>query len=104
MKRLVSLQTKSFLIFLFFLTSNIFAQYSRVDDRVRAYSKTFSDSKQLAEKIRVDFSKPEERVRAAFTWIALNIKYDVGEFDPNDNIAYSYSSPEDQIRKEKKFR
>jgi transglutaminase/protease-like cytokinesis protein 3 len=67
--------SKIIISLLFLFTSNCFSQlYSEVDKRVINYPqfKTLND---LSIRIRNDFSSDENRVRAAFTWIAHNIEY-----------------------------
>ena len=104
MKKVVSLNSKILLLLFLFISAISSAQYYNVDEKVRKYPTSFSSARLLAERISGDFTAENERARAAFTWIALNIKYDVSEYDPNNNIAYSYTTPEEGIRKEKIFR
>ena len=95
------------LLLLFLLIPTVtFAQYERVDEQVKSYPKSFSDPQLLAQRINADFSQPDEKVRAIFTWITLNIKYDLNAYytQANNGIAYSYSSPEDKIKKDFEFR
>ncbi len=101
-----SLLRNAFASLFFLLTTTAFAQFEMVDEKVKLYPKTFSDPLQLAQKIDTDFSKPEEKARAIFTWIALHIKYDLKAYytQANNGVAYSYSSPEDKLRKDFEFR
>ncbi len=50
--------------------------YSKVDGKVKLYAKSFANTDRLAFQIASDFTKQDERARAAYTWIALNIDYD----------------------------
>jgi hypothetical protein len=67
-----------YLFFLALLVSPFsFAQdYAKVDSKVKTYPSVFSSTGQLAQQIVKDFSRPDERARALFTWMAHNIKYD----------------------------
>lgn len=81
--------------------------YTSVDQTVRDYPKSFASPEKLAEKIKAEFATDEEKARAIFTWIALNIKYDLKAFQSmsrNPKAAFSYTSEEDRIRKEAQFR
>lgn len=104
MKSLKSLIPNSFFVFLLLVSGVASAQYADIDARVRTYPKSFSNSQALAQKIDADFDTDTEKVRAAFTWIATNIVYDMKEFREGSTIAYSYSSQQEKIRKEKQFR
>jgi transglutaminase/protease-like cytokinesis protein 3 len=72
---------KTFYIFLFlnFIFSNFsYAQkYNSVDSIVIKYPKHFDTSKQLADQIQKDFTSEYDKARAIYTWMALNISYDV---------------------------
>ena len=50
--------------------------YAKVDSKVKTYPSVFTSTGQLAQQIVKDFSHPDERARALFTWMAHNIKYD----------------------------
>lgn len=64
-------------IILIFSGGYIQAQdFSKVDAKVRAYPKSFMNVDGLASRINSDFNRQDEKARAAFTWIALNIDYD----------------------------
>ena len=80
-------------------------QYSKIDNLVKTYPKSFSSPEKLAEKINADFNTEEEKARAVFTWIGMNIRYDLNAYQSGSNmIAYSYSSEEDRLVKEQQFR
>ncbi|SDK01119.1 transglutaminase domain-containing protein [Flavobacterium noncentrifugens] len=79
--------------------------YSKVDNVVSAYPKSFSSPEKLAEKINADFISETDKVRAIFTWIGSIVKYDLREFNSGGNaIAFSYSSEQEKLQKEIKFR
>jgi hypothetical protein len=51
--------------------------YKLVDSIVRTYPKRIANPDDLASYISRDFVLQEEKARAIFTWIALNIEYDL---------------------------
>ena len=60
----------------FFLNTNLFSQdLKRVDLIISSYMKAES-IESLASRIDYDFETEIEKVRAIYTWIALNIEYD----------------------------
>ena len=54
--------------------------YAKVDQKVSTYPSTFSDGSVLSKRIKSDFSSEEQQVRAAFTWLANHIVYDINEY------------------------
>lgn len=96
---------QTLLLLLFFAASAFAQDYSRVDNLVRAYPKSFGSPQKLADQINADFTTETDKVRAAFTWIALNIRYDLKAYqDGTNTVAYSYSSEADRLAKEQEFR
>ena len=95
-------------LLVFLITNFSYAQsYAIVDSIITNYPKSFDSSQKLAEKINIDFKTEEEKARAIFTWIATNIHYDLKAYysqSSNPRIAYSFSSEEERIQKEQKFR
>ncbi len=55
-------------------------KYNSVDSIVLKYPKHFETPKQLADQIQKDFASEYDKSRAIFTWMALNISYDVKTF------------------------
>lgn len=49
----------------------------RVDSIIRNYPKSASSAERLAARLQKDFVTEYDRARAIYTWIALNITYDV---------------------------
>ncbi len=98
--------SKSVFLVLLLMASTVFSQdYSRIDNLVKTYPKSFSGPQKLADKINSDFTSETDKVRAAFTWIAMNIRYDLKAYKSGGSmIAYSYSSEADRLAKEKQFR
>jgi len=93
------------IFFLAFTNVTLAQDYSKVDNTVNLYQKSYSNPEKLAEQINTDFTSETDKARAIFTWIGSNIKYDLREFNSGGNaIAFSYSSEDEKIRKEMKFR
>lgn len=93
----------SFIILLLFFATITFGQdYRAVDARVRQYPKTVASAEALATQIQKDFKNDKERVRAVYTWLALNVSYDMDEFLNGDRfIRFSYSNQADLQQKQK---
>jgi len=93
------------IFFLAFANVTLAQDYSKVDQTVSQYPKSYSSPEKLAEQVNADYTTETDKVRAIFTWIASNIKYDLREFQSGGNtIAFRYSSEDEKIRKEIKFR
>ena len=59
---------------LLFVTAGVSAQdYTKVDNIVKGYPKSYKTTSQLAQRIASDFHNSEQRARALFTWIALKV-------------------------------
>ncbi len=90
------------------ITATTYSQsYTTVDAAVGNYPKSFASPEKLAERIKVDFTSEEQKARAIFTWIALNVRYDLKAYQSqaaNPQMAYSFTTEEDRINKEAKFR
>lgn len=93
------------IVFLLFLSfSGIFyaQDYKAVDERVKQYPKRITSAEALSLLIKKDFKTDKERVRALYTWLALNIKYDMNEFlNGNRFVKYSYIDQKDLAEKQK---
>ena len=76
-----------------------------VIQKVSKYPKSIKKTEQLAERINNDFSSDKDKAAAIYTWIALNIEYDVKSFFSNKNtsVKYSYQSLEEKEAKEKEI-
>ncbi len=87
-------------IVLLFLSFNSRAQdYTRVDTIVKNYPKKFNSTVDLANRISTDFNLDEEKVRAIYQWLSINVKYDKVNniFDIGDHRIV-YSSEQDMLR------
>jgi transglutaminase/protease-like cytokinesis protein 3 len=93
---------KRFLLLCLFFSLTLNAQdFSNVDALVLNYPR-FSKVEQLANQIEKDFSTDEEKARAAFYWLAKNIRYNLREFyNPvQRSYSFSYSSEAEKIEKQ----
>lgn len=99
-------KTLNLLLLLLLFSITAFSQkYTTVDNQVQGWPKSFSSPQKFAEKVNTDFKTDDDKVRAIFTWIALNVKYDLKAYKSGASmIAYSYSSEADRIAKEQKYR
>ncbi|NAS32382.1 hypothetical protein GTQ40_15465 [Flavobacteriaceae bacterium R38] len=69
--------------FLFLLVNYGYSQdYKRVDSLVKKYPKSLNTIRDISKQILNDFTTDKDKVRAAFTWTALNIRYDIYKTSP----------------------
>ena len=90
-----------YFIFLFLISISIQSQnFTKVDDLVMSYPK-YSKVEDLASKIEKDFTSDEEKARAAFLWLAKNIRYNLKEYyNPTQrSYNFSYSTEEEKTQK-----
>lgn len=74
--------------------------FAKVDKTVKSYPTTYNSVDRLASRINSDFTREDEKARAIFTWIALNIRYDNStEALGAKPIKYSYSSESERLAK-----
>ena len=67
-----------FLSVIFF--DSIYAQkYNAIDSIILKYP-NFGSTEKLAERIKKDFTSEHDKARAIYSWIAINIDYDVKKF------------------------
>lgn len=91
------------LYFFFLLLSfaSVTAQnFTLVDSKVKTYPKKITAEK-LAHKIAIDFNSDQDKVRAIFSWLSFNIRYDLNEFyNPKQKrIRFSYKNEADKQAK-----
>lgn len=92
------------LILFFSLASANAKDLSRVDQLVGGYPANFSSTEELALKIIRDFSTDLEKVRAAYTWIALHVAYDTKALGKSQRVRFSYRSQAELEAKKRQFR
>lgn len=88
------------LIILFFSLSSFSQNFEKVDAIVINYPR-FSNVEDLANQIEKDFSSDADKSRAAFFWLAKNIRYNLREFyNPRKRkYTFSYKSEEEKTEK-----
>ncbi|WP_421920140.1 transglutaminase domain-containing protein [Marinifilum sp.] len=92
-------------LILFFSIASANAQdLIKVDQIVGGYPASFSSTEDLALKITRDFSTDLEKVRAAYTWIALQVDYDIKALSKPQRVRFSYRSQAELEAKKKQFR
>lgn len=92
---------KQLLFFFFFISTTTFSQnFENVDTKVLEYPR-FSKVEDLTNQIEKDFSSDADKVRAAFFWLAKNIRYNLKEYYNPRKRSYSfrYSSEEEKVQK-----
>ncbi len=92
---------KQLLLFLLLLTTNLFSQdFETVDEKVLTYPR-FSKVEDLAKRIDNEFSSDLEKVRAAFFWLAKNVRYNLKEYYNPRQRSYSFSYRNEQEKAQK---
>ena len=89
------------ILFLCFSFTNIQSQnFEEVDRIVSQYPKSAATPDQLADQIAKDFSTDIDRIRALYTWLALNISYDLETlYSGQTEVNFSYTDQQDLQRK-----
>src|SRR5690606_707957 len=98
---------KSIIILLLFtlFSGKMTAQdFTKVDDVVKGYPNKFSSLDKFAEKVNADFTRDDEKAHAIFTWIALNVEYDIGKYGVNERpVGFSYRTEAEKLAKLKEM-
>lgn len=91
---------KQFLLFLFISTSLCSQDFTKVDAKVLTYPR-YSKVEQLANRIDKDFTTDIDKARAAFFWLAKNIRYNLKEYyNPRQRYySFRYSSEAEKEQK-----
>ncbi|MFA9372464.1 MAG: transglutaminase domain-containing protein [Labilibaculum antarcticum] len=94
------------LLVVLFFTLLHFESFSQnqIDDIVSKYPSKSSSYEELADKVRTDFTTDEDRAKAAFAWIAMNIEYKTKGIEKIQKIRFSYTSEEDLQAQKDQFR
>ncbi|TJY36411.1 transglutaminase domain-containing protein [Pontimicrobium aquaticum] len=94
-----------YLTFAFFFISSIVVSqnYKLVDKTVSEYPQ-FHSLISLSNKIKNDFKKESEKARAAYTWIAINIDYDIEAYKKPKPLRFiSYKDDKSYKETQKKY-
>jgi len=97
---------KQLLFFLFLIHFSTQSQdFTKVDALVKNYPR-FSKVENLALQIEKDFTSDKEKARAAFFWLAKNIRYNLREYYNPKQRSYNfrYSSKEERKQKLQVFK
>lgn len=94
---------KLIFVFLFlnvvFINSSYSQKYNAVDNIVAKYP-NFKSTEKLAERIQEDFTSDHDKARAIYSWIALNINYDLAAFlNPPRSQSFSYTTEAEKQKK-----
>ncbi|MFY7669816.1 transglutaminase domain-containing protein [Tenacibaculum sp. MEBiC06402] len=85
-----------------FISITGFSQdFSAINLKIKEYPKLLS-AEELANYIREDFSSKESKVKALYSWLTENIRYDLEEFyNPNrvTKMTFRYQTLEERDRK-----
>lgn len=74
--------------------------FTNVDNVVKNYPKSFKTPDALAAKVTTDFTREDEKARALFTWIALNIQYNTNPAALGRKpVKYSYANEQERLAK-----
>jgi len=94
---------KVFVLVSFWMTYTMtFAQdYERVDASILLYPEKFEAVEELSRFISRDFISEEDKVRAIYSWIILNVAYDPDEYKKFD---YKFKNFRERNSKEEKTR
>jgi transglutaminase/protease-like cytokinesis protein 3 len=105
MKNLLSTVPLYLIALFIFSTLSAFSQdFAAVDKKVNSYPKTYQHFDKLAAQINSDFTRDDEKARAAFAWIALNVQYDVNLYKSQAQAgSFTFRTQEERIRKERQF-
>lgn len=87
---------------LWFSSLVVFSQdYKRVDATIELYPKTFKKAEDFSKLITRDFFTEEDKVRAMYTWLIQNVRYDPDEYK---KFNYSFTNYRERNQKEEKTR
>jgi len=75
--------------------------YERVDATIQLYPTSFNAAEELSAFITRDFVSEEEKVRAIYTWIIMNVAYEPDEYK---QFNYNFKNYRERNLKEEKTR
>lgn len=93
---------KKLLVIICFTSFFGFSQdYERVDATIELYPKTSKKAEDFSKFITRDFFAEEDKVRAIYTWLIQNVRYDPDEYK---KFNYSFTNYRERNQKEEKTR
>jgi len=92
-----------FYLNLVFISSAYSQKYNAIDSIILKYP-NFGNTEILAKRINTDFASEYDRARAIYSWIAININYDVKKFlNPSASKRISFKDQSDYERELQKY-
>lgn len=92
---------KQFIFFFLFISIATNSQdFKKVDSLVLEYPR-FSKVENLASQIKKDFTKDDDKARAAFFWLTKNIRYNLKEFYNPKQRSYNFRYSTEQEKQHK---
>lgn len=83
---------------LIFINLSYSQKYNAIDSIVLKYP-NFGNTEKLAERIQKDFTAEHDKARAIYSWIALNLKYDLEAYlNPPERKHYSFKDEADRVK------
>ena len=92
------------LVFTMLISLNTIGQienYERIDASILLYPEAFDTPEQFSKFITRDFETDEEKIRAIYGWIILNINYEPDEYK---QFNYNFKNYRERNEKEEKLR
>lgn len=81
-----------------FINFSFSQKYTAIDSIVLKYP-NFGSTEKLAERIQKDFTSEHDKARAIFTWIALNLNYDIKAYlDPPKQKTFKFKDEAEQAK------
>lgn len=93
------------IFFIFFLCISILnsQSYKEIDNKIKKYPK-FDSIETLAIRVNNDFENDTQKARAYYTWIAINIEYDIeAYYSPFKEKTFSYIGSKDYNSQKKRY-
>jgi transglutaminase/protease-like cytokinesis protein 3 len=82
----------------------VLAQTDQISKRVKDFPAIFSSTEELASKIDKVFNSDQDKAKAAYAWIGMNIAYDTKALNKSKVVRFKYRTKEELERKQKQFR
>jgi transglutaminase/protease-like cytokinesis protein 3 len=82
----------------------VLAQTNLVSKRIKEFPNAFSSTEELANRIDKTFKSDQDKAKAAYAWIGMNIAYDTKALGKSKVVRFKYRSKEELERKQKQFR
>lgn len=89
------------MILLLSVTMSVAQDYERVDATILLYPNKFDSAEELSRFITRDFISDEDKVRAIYSWIILNVAYEPDEYK---KFNYKFKNYRERNSKEEKTR